>query len=400
MARDGAVLRAAAGAAQFLVVSSSQAGDPLNCNVPGTYDDPKVAHPVAASMAPTRFALGGRQVTAAAPWAGLPPSVLARTNFFHHRTDSVGHGDLLKSLRLSGGITQGEILPSLLASQTASLLGTVQAQPITLGAFDAGEALTYGGRGIPMLRPSALKDVLTMPNGPLKNARALRDDTLNKLSAWYKKNATAGQATFLDRWTNTQTSLRQVSDSLLDTVSGIGTDGPDGQIAGTVALLQLKASPVLSIHLPFGEDNHSDTGLATEAQEHVAGVASIGKLMAALDSAGLADRVTFATLNVFGRTLASRKTDGRDHNENHHVAVLIGKGIRPGVTGGITPVADDYGASGINSSDGSATNNGDVAQSDTYAALAKTLGAAVGAPTSVLNERIAAGKPVSAVLAT
>ncbi|MBE7190394.1 DUF1501 domain-containing protein, partial [Jatrophihabitans endophyticus] len=378
LASDDEVSRAAAGAAQFLVVSSSQSGDPLNCNVPGTYGDAAVAHPVAATMAPTTFPLGKGQVTAAKPWASLPASVLARTNFFHHRTDSVGHGDLLKSLRLSGGITRGEILPSLLASQTSTLLGTVQAQPITLGAFDAGEALTYGGRGIPMLRPSALKDVLTMPNGPLKNARKLRDDTLDKLSAWSKKNATAGQATFLDRWANTQADLRRVSDSLLDAVSGIATDDAAGQIAGTVALLQLKASPVLSIHLPFGEDNHGDPGLALEAEQHVTGVAAIGSLMAALDAAGLADRVTFATLNVFGRTLSSRKTDGRDHNENHHVAVLIGKNIRAGVTGGIAPMAGDYGATGINSTDGAATPAGDVAQSDTYAALAKTLGAAVG----------------------
>lgn len=398
LALDNEASRAAAAAAQFLVVSSSQAGDPLNCNVPGTYLDPAVAHPVAASMAPTSFALGGRQVTAARPWAGLPANVLARTNFFHHRTDSVGHGDLLKSLRLSGGIAQGEILPSLLASQTAGLLGTVQAQPITLGAFDAGEALTYGGRGIPMLRPSALKDVLTMPNGPLKNARALRDDTLNKLSAWYKKHATAGQATFLDRWANTQASLRQVSDGLLDGVASISTDDAAGQIAGTVALLQLRASPVISMHLPFGEDNHSDPGLALEAQQHVTGVAAIASLMAALARVDLADRVTFATLNVFGRTLAARKTEGRDHNENHHVAVLIGKNVRAGVTGGIAALAGDYGATGIRSADGSPAASGDVPPSDTYAALAKTLGAAVGAPASVLNDRIAAGRAVTAAL--
>lgn len=398
MAQNNEVSRAAANAAQFLVISSSQSGDPLNCNVPGTYVDSAVAHPVSPAMAPTNFTLGGQQVTAAKVWADLPAEVRARTNFFHHRTDSVGHGDLLKSLRLSGGITQGEILPSLLASQTANLLGTVQAQPITLGAFDAGEALSYGGRGIPMLRPSALKDVLTMPNGPLKNARQLRDETLNKLTDWYKKNATVGQASFLDRWANTQTSLRQVSDTLLDAVAKISTDDANGQIAGTVALLALKASPVVSIHLPFGEDNHSDVGLGLEAQQHVTGVAAIAALMAQLAGANLADKVTFATLNVFGRTLSSRKTDGRDHNENHHVCVLIGKKFRPGVTGGITPVAGDFGATGINSSSGAATNGGDVAQSDTYAALAKTLGAAVGAPAAVLNERIGTGKVVTAAL--
>ena len=398
-ARSDAMVQAtAAGNAQYLILSSSQAGDPLNCNVPGTYSDPKVAHPVNPAMAATNFTVGGQQVTAAAPWATLGADVLARTNFFHHRTDSVGHGDLLKSLRLSGGISRGEVLPSLLASELQAPLGTIQPQPITLGAVDAGEALQYEGRGIPMLVPNALKDVLTMSDGPLKNVRSLRDDTLNKLVAWYKKNGTDGQNSFLDRWTNTQTTLRQVSENLLSTLAGITDNGPTGQIAGAVALLQLNASPCISLHFDFGSDNHGDAGLAYEATSHITSIGSIGSLMSKLSAAGLADKTTFMTLNVFGRTLASRGTSGRDHNEAHHCTVLIGKNVKGGVTGGIAPLGGDYGATGIVSSSGQSSASGDISATESFSALAKTVGRAVGVSQAFLDDRIAVGKTVSAAL--
>src|SRR5213075_1175238 len=48
--------------AQYLILSASSAGDPMNCNVPGTYDFPDIAHAADPRMAPTPLSLGGKTV--------------------------------------------------------------------------------------------------------------------------------------------------------------------------------------------------------------------------------------------------------------------------------------------------------------------------------------------------
>ena len=87
---------------QFLVVSASSAGCPINCNVPGTYDIPALIHPAQAEFASTPISLGGSSINGAKIWASLSDSVRARTNFFHHITSATVHGDHPKSLKLMG----------------------------------------------------------------------------------------------------------------------------------------------------------------------------------------------------------------------------------------------------------------------------------------------------------
>ena len=95
--RAAVAATAAAGAAQFLVLSTSGAGDPMGCNVPGMYPDAysatnKVAHPPAVpgddtlDMAPTAVTVGGKSYQAAKPWSTLDAAALARPCFFHHTT--------------------------------------------------------------------------------------------------------------------------------------------------------------------------------------------------------------------------------------------------------------------------------------------------------------------------
>jgi uncharacterized protein (DUF1501 family) len=122
--------------------------------------------------------------------------------------------------------------------------------------------------------------------------------------------------------------------------------------------------------------------------------------MTALAGYGLADRVTFAALNVFGRTLKKLGTAGRDHWASHNTAVLIGKNVRPGVVGGLEPKGGDYAATAVNSTTGASDPAGDVKFEETLGALGKTLGAALGLPRDVLDQQIAKGKVVtSAVVA-
>ena len=45
---------------QYLIMSTSSSGDPLNCNVPGTYEAPEIIHPLQPTVAATTINIGGR----------------------------------------------------------------------------------------------------------------------------------------------------------------------------------------------------------------------------------------------------------------------------------------------------------------------------------------------------
>jgi hypothetical protein len=130
------------------------------------------------------------------------------------------------------------------------------------------------------------------------------------------------------------------------------------------------------------------------------------------DAAGvsLTDRVTFATLNVFGRNLNAiqKVTDrtGRDHYGNHSVMVMIGKNIKAGVVGGLvagsTATSPPYQAGDIDSGTGAQVTGGDVPATQSQAAAVRTLGAALGLPDSIVAGDYTAGaggKIVTAALA-
>ncbi len=120
---------------QFLILSTSYLGDGLNANVPGTYEDLNIAHnPPGPTMAPTSLMLGGQSYTAAAPWATLPPQVLARTCFFHHATNTSVHSEASEVLKLNGAIVGDDMLVATLSRYLAHALSTVQTQPLCLGA--------------------------------------------------------------------------------------------------------------------------------------------------------------------------------------------------------------------------------------------------------------------------
>ncbi len=384
--------------AQFIIFNTSGNGDPINANVPGTYDDPKVVHSADPTMAPTQLKIGGQTYTAAAPWAALPQAVLDRTCFWHLMTNTPVHPKEPDVLKLMGATNAGEMLPSLLAKQLSACLGTIQAQPLCLGATTPAEGLSFGGSALPIIPALALKSTLTSPAGPLTDLQPLRDDTLNQLYDLYKNGATPSQQAYIDSLVTSQREVRNLDQTLLDSLSAIQDNSPASQMIAAVTLIQMKVSPVISVHIPFGGDNHRDVGLADESSQTVDGVATIAALMAALDSAGLSDRVLFATLNVFGRTLGPGNTDGRQHNENHQVSLTIGKSIRGGVVGGLQVVEKDYGATAVDSKSGASNAKGDVSASDTLASYGKTLLSAVGVDSGTIDTQIVAGKVISGQL--
>jgi hypothetical protein len=389
-------------AAQYLLLSSSADGDPLNANVPGMYQIPDIAHPLDAAMAPAPLTLSGQAWTAATPWAQLPQAMLDRTCFFHHGTYTVVHPDLAKVMSLQGFVSHHEMLVSLLSGQLAGCLGTVQAEPLALGPRSASEGLTVGGRPQPILSPSALASLLSSPSGPLGQIQKIRDADLDRLNDWYRQNGNSAQRAFIDRYALSQQQARNISESLLGSLAAIKDNSPDSQVAAALILFRMNVSPVVSIHIPFGGDNHSDTALAKESQQTVQGVATIGNLWTQLNVAGLQDRVTFATMNVFGRTLSAAKgnANGRNHHGEHHVTVLIGKPFKGSVVGGVEPAKGEYRATSIDAASGNAVagGSGDVPFSETLSAMGKTLGAACGVSGEALDLSIRGGKVVAGTL--
>jgi hypothetical protein len=415
-AQDLQCVLAAKANAQYLILSTSSMGDPINCNAPGTYEATNAIHPQQAEVAATQVTIGSKTLGAALPWAStaaggaLDPSVLARISFFHHTTRSTIHGDQPKVMKLLGDLTGGEMFASAVAKHLSTCLGTVQSEPIALGAgSNASELVSFSGRTLASIRPTQLKQLLTgSKTDPLVKLQSLRDTALDQLNALAKSSGSMVQQQFLDALATSQTQVRALAAALATTLSSISDDGVTGQSLAASALIAANVTPVVTVHIPFGGDNHSDQNLQAEADQTVSGVKAIQTLMGDLSSLSLTDKVTFATWNVFGRNLngISKVTSraGRDHYGNHAVTVMIGKNVAPSVIGGI--VADSSGAyvaSPIDSTTGAASASGDITADTTHVALARTLAAALGIPASVAgNDFIssAGGKLVASALTT
>ena len=397
---DGLPACASAAKAQFFIMNSSGSGDPLNANVPGCYADTKIVHSANPAMAETSFQLGTQSVSAAKPWSTLPQWVLDRTAFWHLMTNTPAHPAEPDVLRLMGAVRAREMLPSLLSRHLSACLGTVQPQPITVGALTPSEGLTYQGAALPVIPPLSLKATLVSPGGALGQLQGLRDKALSDLSEVLKSSgATSAQKRFIDDLVISQSELRNVDQALLASLAAITDNGVGSQVTAAIALVTMKVSPVVVLHLPFGGDNHRDPALAAETAQTVSSVAALGTLMTKLQTAGLADSVSFLSLNVFGRTLGPGNADGRQHNANHQVSLAIGKAFRPGVIGGVGPLAGDYGALAINSKTGAGGSSGDVAPIDSLAAFGKTLLKSIGVDDATAATAIPTGKVIESALA-
>jgi hypothetical protein len=364
--------------AQYILFATSAGGDPMSNNVPGTYDDPGIVHPLQPSMAPTPITIGGRTYRAAAPWATLPQRVLDRTTFWHIMTDTPVHPREPEVLSLMGATIAGEMLPSILSKHLATSLGTIQSQPLSVGAVSPTEALAQDGQPLPIVPPSALKATLTSPDAPITDLQRLRDRSLAQIYDVYKSDATPAQRRYIETMITSERQARAIEQRLLEQLHAITDDGPASQILAALTLFQMNVTPVVAVHIPFGGDNHRDPGLTDEATQTVSGVASIVALMEKLAAAGLEDRVSLVTLNVFGRTMGPLTTSGRQHNPNHQVSLTIGQPFRGAVIGGVGPVAPDFGALPIDSKTGEGTASGDIAPKSSLAAFGCTVLSAVG----------------------
>lgn len=393
-------LAATARPPQYVIFSTSTLGDPLNCNAPGCYDDPSITHSADPSMAATPLALGGTSVKAARVWSTLPGVLLNQASFFHHGTYTVVHPDQNKVLKVQGATRGGEMLPSVLSKNLAGRLGTLRNAPVDFNSFSNG-AITCNGVLQPSLTPGSLASLLSLPGGGLGDAKlvALRDKTVDRLNAFLKGQGKAYQGRVIDAYAQSREQTRTLQDSVVKQLQTITGNGADAQMKAAVLLFQMKVTPVVMVSLPFGGDNHDDPGFDIETEAHTSALATLGQLPAAVTAAGLTNRVTFCSLNVFGRTLTG--AGGRSHNEGHSVSLIVGSNVRPGVVGGIAAAGTKvpYRARAIDSGTGAANDGGDVPYTDTLASYAKTLCAAAGVPDDEIHSAVLNGKIVAGALA-
>ncbi len=383
--------------AQFLILSTSGAGDPFNANAPGMYGLTGPAHAASPVMQKTELSLGPVRTSAAKVFSTLPQWALDRATFIHHSTLTNNHADHDKVLRLMGAASRGEMVPSLCAKALYTCLGTVQPEPVSIGA---GNNFSYEGRALPDLKPRALKDLLATDDSVLTKLESLRDKSVDEMSALLKTRGTMAQQRHMDSLVTSRRQARSLSDDLLQLLASIDSDGPSGQVTAALALIRMKVSPVMYVRFSFGGDNHEDPDLGKEVASHVDSLGHIATLLEALKTSGLQDQVTFGVQNVFGRTLAKKGVRGRDHYGAHQVTMLIGNNVRPGVVGGLVPnkLGTDFIAGAFDATTGALSDAGDVAPDASLGAVGKTMGSALGVNGAYLDEKINRGAIIKAAL--
>lgn len=381
--------------AQYWILSGRDKGDPFNANVPGTYVG-GVVHAEDPSMAPTSIQLGEVSTTAAQVWSTLPQWVLDRSAFIHHATRTQVHGHLVKVLQLLGDSNRDETIPSIFAKHLAPALGTIGTAPVPVGDVN----LTYEGRVLPQLRPQTLRELMLGDESPLFALQDVRDQTVDDLHAILRAHGSASQRRFLDTHTKARNDVRALGESAADVLSLIEGNETEDEIRAAVAIIKLGLAPVVALEIPFGGDNHTDPDLLDEVTQHGTGVGQLAMLMSLLQSQGLEDRVTFASLNVFGRNLGGAGPTGRTHHAPHHVTMLVGAHVRPAVIGGLAPDGEDFAARAFDAATGLASESGDVSYEEGLPSVGKTIGAVLGLPDAVLDEEILKGKVIGAAIET
>ncbi len=390
--------------AKTLILSSSSNGDPFNANVPGMYDfgPNEIFHSADPAMAKTAIDLAGTASFAAKPWAQLPQNILDRTAFFHHATYTPVHGELGRVQKMMNATEKNDMLISLIAHELAPLLGTVQADPVSLGAT-GGELLSSQGRILGNVAPLSVRQALGGVEGPLKDLTAMRDKEIDRIYNLYRERGTPTQLTLLDAWARSRDEVRGISQDLIERLDLIDANNAPNQVRTAAVLAAMNIAPVITIHLDFGRDNHNDSDFETETEMHLESIALLESLMTELDTmkadGTLKQDVLIGTLNVFGRTLKKKGMGGRDHNSGHHVMMLMGNGIKGGIVGGVVPNGQntDYIASAIDSATGA--KGGDIPFEETLGAAGKTLGHALGVSEARLDQMIEGGKVVKSVIA-
>ena len=228
---------------KMLILSCSSSGDPVNANVPGTYGPSDVFHPTDATMAETSLKLGSTSTSAAKPWGQLPQNILDRTCFFHHATYTPVHGEMRRVQRMMEETEKNDMLISLLARELAPGLGTVQSDPVSLGA-NGGELLSSAGRVLANVGPVSVRKALGGVDGPLKDLTQLRDKSIDAMYALYKEHGTPSQRNLLEAWARSRNEVRSIGTELLSRLDAIDGNNQVNQVRAASVLAAMNITPV------------------------------------------------------------------------------------------------------------------------------------------------------------
>jgi hypothetical protein len=392
---------------QRLILITGAGGDPLNANVPGTYDVPGLYHATDAGFSESdhgHLTFGPRTWGCARPWEQLVtayPEIGNRICFFHHGTYTVAHGDHAKVNAYMGAIRRGEMLCSFLAKHvhTCAPRPTTQAAPVLLSQ----NLIRYTGAVLPVLDRGGLSAILQQPTGTQGALRTLRTGDHRRLRDVLARTATPSQQAALAAYLQAQDDARAVNQTLVGGLANpAGANEQQRRNTVAVALLEMNLSPVVVMEYDFGGDNHSS--MWEETTNTTQSVADLGDLFQKLRARGLQDDVTIVLQYVFGRTLGAQARsgnpsglNGRDHNAGHHCTVIIGRGFTGSVIGGVVPTpGGDFRADSISS--GSGAQGGDISYEAGLGSLAKTISAGMGLSRAVIEDQITVGKVVEGAL--
>lgn len=396
---------------KFVIISHVQEGDPINTNAPGSYaDDPsngndplnRIQHPdVQGFKTPTSFKLGQVNVKAAQPWSTLDEDLRERMGFWHHGTYTNAHPEFPSVRRLNGLAKKSDgsgsvEISEILASENYKGLGTLIAEPITLG----GSQVEYKNRTLPLLTPVDLKKLFSGDGNAntIDRMVALRDTFMDEAYKNLVKSGTPAQKKFFDSYALSQQTARKIGDNLAERLEKISDNLEASQGLLAAALISLKVCPVITMGLNFGGDNHADKILNDEVSQTRAVMPAINSLWQELGRLGIQDQTVIANLNTFGRSLLRNQPGGRNHNGGHHTMFVIGANVRPGVIGGVEENKKDFQARPIDSVSGKPSVSADIPHEDTLVSVAKTLAASAGIERDVIAKRFNGGKIIEAAL--
>lgn len=381
----------------FLVYCGRSSGDPVNCNVPGTY---KEGYDHSAEFRnPVDMRIGTQVHKAATAWNDLNAEIKQTANFFHLHTLTNSHNEMDTVNKIFGAIDPiegraAEMLPSMISYEMSKLLGTSLEAPIGLGGpleFKGRTQTIYNPTDITALFPTGLSEARV-------NARKFRDQLMDSTYRDIKTNGTPAQKRFLASHAISGDKAKELGEQLAQALAGINGNSQDDRMRTAAALLAIKVTPVVTLGLDFGGDNHGDNNLTNETARHKTAVASINVLQQALKGYGIEDKTIFALLNVFGRTPTVNSQGGRDHHGEQSIMFSFGAGVKGGMIGDLRPSnRRGFQSSPINSVTGR-VENPDIDHRETLHSAAKSLMVATGISEKRVNEVVTGGKIVKAYL--
>lgn len=385
--------------ANFLVYSMNSGGCPINCNVPGTYVTGFDHAPEFATPVMTQW--GSQNHLAASCWSNLKNEIKKTSNIFNLRSLTNSHNQMGDVTNIFGSIespenSSAEMLPSIIAHELAKQHKTQLNYPVAMSG-----PLTVGGKNQKIYSPSSIKALF--PSGvdaALANARTFRDQQLDLLYKDIKTNGTPAQMRFMSNYVSSADEAKKLAGGLADALSSVTGNEEIDYMKTAAALLALKLTPVVTVGISFGGDNHADTDLVGEVARHKTGIASINSLYDSLKTFGIENKTTFALLNVFGRTTKVNGRGGRDHNGSHTIMYSFGAGVKGGVIGEtqVGKFKSNFEVLDLNSATGKAMG-ADITATQTLHSAAKSLMVATGIPESQVNKLVTGGKVVKPFLA-